>query len=119
MDLSFSTYLRTVILQQSQAITAVFFHNDFNDVTFNSYNGFVEGTYVINTEIPNNLLNGGNFSIEPVAVKFKKYVIFKNVPGITVNISYDVPNTSLTYGNHRPGYLSPLFHCTTEKIKSK
>ena len=59
--------------------------------------------------IPGMLLNGGMYTIEPCATIFKRYWIFKDLPGLKINIMFDVPNPNHTYQNSgRPGYFSPI-----------
>ncbi len=84
------------------------FHNDKEEVF--KFRNNSDHRYKLQAEIPGSLLNGGNYYLEPCATVFKKYWIFKDIPGLEINISFDVPNTDHTYVNGRPGLLSPILN---------
>jgi len=83
------------------------FHNDIKEVLYGKY--IFGKKYRLRSIIPGGLMNGGLFSIKPCATLFRKYWLFKDIPGVMINILFDVPNPEHTYSNSgRPGSMSPL-----------
>jgi lipopolysaccharide transport system ATP-binding protein len=88
--------------------TTVFrsFHNDVNEVL--TYRGDPGVRYRLRAVIPERLLNGGLYYINPCAGIHRKKWLVKDLRGLSLNVVFDVPNPDYVYGSSRPGCISPI-----------
>lgn len=85
------------------------YHNDLKEIL--NYHPKTNGRYRVRATIPEGLLNGGLYYVDPCINVFKKYHIVRDIRGLEINISFDVPNPDYTYPNdRRPGLLSPFLN---------
>lgn len=84
------------------------FCNDMADVL--QYDPAVS-VYTVRGVIPEYVLNGGAYYIDPVANIHRKEFLVKDVRGLSVDISFDVPNPNYVIKKgRRGGVLAPMLH---------